>query len=270
MGSFARVRLLAMSLVMSVPVAAQGTPRTIVGVFAHADDETPAGAMFARYAREGVKIHWLIATDGGQGTGSAASRTDTVPRDQELVRARTEEARCAAQAIGAEPPILMNFPDGKLGDFISDRSLGFRLTARIAEELQRLEPDVIVTWGPEGGYGHPDHRMVSNIVTQLQRAGAPGVPERIFFMHLSAEAIAVANPQRGAAPLVVPHARYVTTHVSFTPQDMEAAGRAMACHKTQFTAESVQRIQAAMGRLLNGAMPFVPAFPTAGRTDLFR
>jgi len=55
--------------------------------------------------------------------------------------------------------------------------LVYRLTQRIAEELQRLRPHVILTWGPEGGMGHPDHRMVSNIATQLQRAGAPGVPE---------------------------------------------------------------------------------------------
>jgi LmbE family N-acetylglucosaminyl deacetylase len=35
-------------------------------------------------------------------------------------------------------------------------------------------PDVILTWGPEAGMGHPDHRIISNIVTQLQRAGADG------------------------------------------------------------------------------------------------
>jgi LmbE family N-acetylglucosaminyl deacetylase len=127
-----------------------------------------------------VQVHLLIATDGGQGTGFAAARGDTSPREQDLVRARMEEATCATQALGVKPPILLSFPDGKLGDYISDRALVYRLTQRIAGELQRLHPDAIVTWGPDGGTGHPDHRMVSNIVTQLQRAGAPGVPERVF------------------------------------------------------------------------------------------
>jgi LmbE family N-acetylglucosaminyl deacetylase len=132
-------------------------PRTLVAVLAHADDEDPAAPIIARYAREGVHVHLLIASDGGQGTGFAAARGDTVPRDQELVRVRTEEARCAAQALGVKPPILLGFPDGRLGDYAGDRTLVFRLTQRIAEELQRLRPDVILTWGPDGGMGHPDH-----------------------------------------------------------------------------------------------------------------
>jgi LmbE family N-acetylglucosaminyl deacetylase len=245
-------------------------PRTLVAVLAHDDDEDPAGPALARYAREGVQVYLLIATGGGQGTGFAAARGATVPRDQELVRMRAEEAQCAAQAIGAKPPILLDFPDGKLGDYIGDRSLTYRLTDRIAMELQRLHPDVIVTWGPEGGMGHPDHRMISNIVTQLQRARAPGVPDRVFFMYIPAEGIQAMNPQRGVPPLVLPDTRYVTVHVRFTPEDLQAATRSMTCHRSQFTPEIVQRVEAASARAWNGAIPFVPAFPTAPLSDLFR
>lgn len=254
----------------AVSFSQPSAPRTLVAVLAHADDEDPAAPMLARYAREGVQVHLLIATDGGQGTGFAAARGDTAPREQELVRARIEEARCAAQALGAKAPILLSFPDGKLGDYVGDRTLAYRLTQRIAEELQRLHPDVIVTWGPDGGTGHPDHRMISNIVTQLQRAGAPGVPERIFYMYLPAEAIRTMNPQRGEPPLLVPDGRFVTVHVPFRPEDLQAAARSMACHKSQFTDEVVQRVQAATARVWNGAIPLIPAFPTAPITDLFR
>jgi LmbE family N-acetylglucosaminyl deacetylase len=145
---------------------------------------------------------------------------------------RTEEARCAAQALGAKPPILLNFPDGKLGDYAGDRALVYRLTQGITEALRRLHPDVIVTWGPDGGMGHPDHRMVSNIVTQLQRAGAPGVPERVFYMYLPAEAMRAMNPQRGEPPLLIPDARYATARVPFRPEDLQASARSMACHFT--------------------------------------
>lgn len=253
-----------------VSLSQTSAPRTLVAVLAHADDEGPAAPMLARYAREGVQVFLLIATDGGQGTGFAAGRGDTAPpRDQELVRMRTEEARCAAQALGVNPPIQMSFPDGKLGDYAGDRSLVYRLTQRIAEELQRLHPDVIVTWGPDGGPGHPDHRMISSIVTQLQRNGAPGVPERVFYMYLPAEAMRAMTP-RGEPPLLVPNARYATTRVSFSPEDLQAAARSMSCHKSQFTAEVVQRVTGAAASVWNGAISLIPAFPTAPVTDLFR
>src|SRR5215207_3798691 len=101
-----------------------------------------------------------------------------MPIGDELATAREEEARCAARALGIQPPILLGFPDGKLGDYI--------------------------TWGPDGGTGHPDHRIVSSIVTQLQRTGAPGIPERLFYMSLPVESMQAMNPQRGAPPLLVP------------------------------------------------------------------
>jgi len=244
-------------------------PRTLVAVFAHADDESFASPALARYAREGVQVYLLLATDGSQGTGMAAARGETVQAGQDLVRARTEEARCAADALGLKPPILLSFPDGKLGDYIGDRTLMPRLTESLAKELERLHPDAIITWGPEGGTGHPDHRIVGNIVTQLRRAGAPGVPERIFHMYLPAEAMVAMNPQRGAPPLVVPDAKYATTRVAFTPADLQAATRSMVCHKSQISDEALQRVLPVATKFWNGSVPFFPAFTTGPTTDLF-
>ena len=146
----------------------------------------------------------------------------------------------------------------------------YRLTQRIAEELQRLHPDAVLSWGPDGGTGHPDHRLVSNIVTQLQRAGAPGVPERVFYMYLPAEAIRAMNPQRGEPPLLIPQAKYFTMRIPFAPEDLDAAMRSMACHRSQYTAEVVQRITAVAGRVWHGEILLVPAFTKAPGTDLFR
>src|SRR5690348_15975574 len=53
-----------------------------------------------------------------------------------------------------EPPIMLGFPDGKLGDYVADRTQIFRLTQRIAEEVARIQPDAVVTWGPDGGTAH--------------------------------------------------------------------------------------------------------------------
>lgn len=247
-------------------------PKTLVVLLAHADDEAPVAPILARYAREGVQIHTIITTDGSQGFGSSGTiqRADSTPRGDSLVKARSAEARCSAEALGILPPIQLNFPDGKLGDFIGDRSLLFRLTQRIATEMQRLHPDAVVTWGPDGGVGHPDHRLVSNIATQLMRAEAPGVPQRLYYMYLPVEGIRAMNPQRPEPPMLIPVAKHFTVRVPFTPADLDATQRAMRCHRTQFTEEVEKRVFPAMARALNGKISLVPAFPTAGGTDLFR
>jgi len=244
---------------------------TLVVVVAHPDDETPIAPMLARYAREGVEVHVLVATDGGEGTGGSSSIARAVSglRGAALVEARAAEARCAMAALGAHAPVLLGFPDGRLGDYPGDRSLIYRLTERIAGELQRIRPDAVVTWGPDGGTGHPDHRLVSGIVMQLARAGAPGVPERIFYMTLPAEGMRAMNPQRGAPPLLIPEAKYVTVHVPFSAGDLERAERAMRCHRTQFADEVVTRVVAAAADVWSGRIPLIPALPTSPASDLF-
>jgi LmbE family N-acetylglucosaminyl deacetylase len=250
---------------LHAPAGAQPPARTLVVVLAHADDEAPVGPILARYAREGARVHMVVVTDGAQGGAHTA-----IPRGPELARAREEEARCAANALGMQPPILLGFPDARLGDYAGDPSVLYRLTPRVAEELERLRPDAVVTWGPDGGVGHPDHRLVSSVVTQLARAGAPGVPERVFSMYLPAEGIRAMNPQRGEPPLLIPQAKHFTMRVPFAPQDLEAAQRAMACHRTQYTDEVIQRVFPVQARAWNGVIALVPVFPTAPGTDLFR
>jgi LmbE family N-acetylglucosaminyl deacetylase len=261
-------------LLTSTPVLTptQASSRTLVALLAHADDESAALPVLARYAREGVKVHLIIAADGsaGSGTGTYLTRPDSGPKGAELAAVRAEEARCSASAIGAQPPILLGFPDGKLGDYVSDRGLIYQLTDRVAREIERLRPDVVVTWGPDGGTGHPDHRIVSNIATQLLLAAAPGMPERLFYMYLPAESFRMSNPQRGAPPYVLPEAKYFTVRVPFTPADLDAALKAIACQRSQVAPEMLQRIQAGIGGVLKGEVAFIPASPSFSGRDLFR
>jgi N-acetyl-1-D-myo-inositol-2-amino-2-deoxy-alpha-D-glucopyranoside deacetylase len=254
------------------PAASQNRPRTLVVLLAHADDETAASPVLARYAREGVQVHLIIASDGSAGSGSQTylARPDSGPVGEALAKVRAEEARCAAAAIGALEPILLGFPDGKLGDYPSDRTLMTRLTDRIAKEIERLHPDVVVTWGPDGGTGHPDHRVVSGIATQLQRFGAPGMPDRLFYMYLPIEMFRVINPQRGEPPMLFPQAKYFNVRVPFAPADLDAAIKAMACHKSQFTPELMQRVVPERDRVWNGTVAFIPALSASSGDDLFR
>ena len=245
--------------------------RTLVTVLAHADDEGPIAPLLARYAREAVQVYMIVVSDGNAGAGQQGRipRPEVGLTSEELATVRDSEARCAAQALGVQAPILLGFPDGKLGDYAGDRGLIYRATERIGAELQRLRPDVVITWGPDGGTGHPDHRIVSSIATQLQRAGAPGVPERLFYMNLPGESIRAMNPQLGAPPFVIPQARHFTTRVPYAPQDFAAAKRSMACHRTQFTPEVVERVTSATAAAWNNAIPLIPAFRAPAGTGLF-
>jgi LmbE family N-acetylglucosaminyl deacetylase len=252
-------------LVTEPGARAQGKTQTLVAVWAHADDEGPVAPILARYAREGVQVHMIIATDGAQGAANTS-----VPRGPEIVKLRAEEARCSAKALGIHPPILLGFADGALGHYNADPALLFRVTQRVHEELQRLRPDVLITWGPDGGYGHPDHRIVSSIVTQLARAGAPGVPQRVFYASLPAEGMRAMNPTRGAPAFVIPRADLFTARVPFTDADLNAGRASFECHKTQVSQEAIDRVIPAMRDAWKGEIPLSPMVPGAPTNDVFR
>lgn len=267
MRSIISIAIGALTLCSAHYATAQGTAKGLVMVVAHGDDEGAAAPILARYAREGVQVHLIIATDGAQGGAHT-----TIPRGPELARVRTEEARCATAALGINAAILLGFPDGMLGAYVADASLLYRLTQRLAEELQRLRADALITWGPDGGTGHADHRLVSSIVTQLVMAGAPGAPERLFYAYLPAGGFTAINQARGtpraAPPLLIPQEKYFTTKVSFTPADYEAGLRSMACHKTQYSDEVVHRIGELSRQVWNGVLPFIPFSTANAGTDL--
>ena len=172
--------------------------------------------------------------------------------------------QCATKALGTQPPVQLGFPDGELGHYAADPSRLVQLGMRLHAELQRLRPDALVTWGADGGPPHPDHKLVSDVVTQLVRAGAPGVPERLFYAYISAEGMRVMNPARGAPPFAVPLAKYFTVHIPFTPADFEAARRSMACHRTQYSDEILQRVTEASRQEWNGVLPLVPLLRVGG------
>jgi LmbE family N-acetylglucosaminyl deacetylase len=257
--------MLIAALSCAQPARAQVASRTLVAVWAHADDETPVGPVLARYAREGSRVYMIVVTDGSQGGANTS-----VPRGPELAKVRAQEATCSAQALGIHPPILLGFPDGALGHYTADRGLLFGLTQQVQAELQRLRPDALITWGPDGGTGHPDHRLVSNVVTQLVRAGAPGVPERLFYASIPVQGFTAINPGRGAPPFMVPQPKYLSTRVSVSPADLEAGRRSMECHKTQYSAEVVERVSSSMRDLLKGQVALSSLLPTSDSTDLFR
>ena len=78
------------------------------------------------------------------------------------------------------------------------------------------------------------------------------------------------SPARGEPPFLIPLAKYYSARVSFSTPDFEASRRSMACHKTQYSDDIVQRVSEAMRGGWNGELPLAPLFPAAATTDLFR
>jgi LmbE family N-acetylglucosaminyl deacetylase len=228
--------LLAAGLLPSAAFA-QNRGGTLLAVFAHPDDERIVGPLLARYAREGHRVYLVIATDGSRGVTEHAG----IPAGAGLAQVRAGEARCAAGRLGIEPPILLGLPDGGLASF---PTLG-RLREELTRLLGTLRPDALLTIGPEGGTGHPDHRLVGNVATEVVQGVTGAEPPALYYASLPAERMRSAPPARPAVT-AVPE-RYLSVQVPFTPRDFDAARAAFDCHASQYTAgqrEAINRMLA--------------------------
>lgn len=130
----------------------------LLSVLAHPDDESLAmGGVLARYAAEGVETHLITATSGEQGwQGDPEQR----PAAREIARMREAELRAAAAILGVRGLSLLRSPDGELGTTDPEP-----LLARIAQAVRQIRPQVVVTFGPDGATGHPDHTAISQLTT---------------------------------------------------------------------------------------------------------
>jgi LmbE family N-acetylglucosaminyl deacetylase len=236
-----------------------------VAIFAHPDDETLVAPALARYAREGARVFLVIATDGRRGT----SRHAGIPAGDSLAKVRAAEARCSARVLGLQPPILLGFPDAGLSDFAPwpGKRLD-TLATRIDSILGALQPSVVVTWGPDGGYGHADHRLTGDVVTQLFQSGAVPATTRLFNPGFPEVRTTDAPPWYGQHLHPV-SAALLTATVTFTSADRDAAVRSVACHWSQASADQQARNIRALDHLWQGSVTFQQWGGGTRRTSLF-
>jgi LmbE family N-acetylglucosaminyl deacetylase len=140
-----------------------GSARRLLGVFAHPDDEVfCAGGTMAEAAMEGAEVMIVSATRGERGQirdpAAATRRTLGAVREREL--------RAAAAELGVQHVQVLTYPDGTLQHHRSP------LGAAIADIIHRFDPDTVITFGADGGYGHPDHVAISGLTSQAFRAHA--------------------------------------------------------------------------------------------------
>lgn len=260
-------------------------------VLAHPDDESlGVGGTLARYADEGIETCVISATRGERGRfGDAVER----PAPSVVGEAREAELRAAAKMLGVREVHLLDYLDADLDNADPPQAI-----SRIVAHIRRFRPQVIVTFGQDGGYGHPDHIAISQFTgAAIVCAADPGyvpltdtsVPvashrvDKLYYMAWTygkwkayTEAfrdlkITVDGIDRRA----IPWPDWEITTVIDTERYWERVWKAVLCHKTQLTVYGkLAQLSEANHRQLWGAQEFYRVLSTvnggrAKETDLF-
>lgn len=128
---------------------------TILGVWAHPDDETffMAGIMAAA-VQNGQEVILITAT-----RGEAGVQDESRWPANNLADIRTQESDASLKVLGVTERHWLDYPDGGCVGVVEEDAV-----SRITEYIQRYRPDSILTFGPEGMTGHDDHKTVSRWV----------------------------------------------------------------------------------------------------------
>ena len=128
-----------------------------MAVFAHPDDEAfGTGGTLSKYAAEGCDVYLVTATRGE--AGEIAEPDLATSADLPFVR--EQELRCACEIYGIRPPRFLDYADGLLPLIHQGQAVG-----KVVRLIRELRPQVIITFGPEGIYGHYDHIAVHRWTT---------------------------------------------------------------------------------------------------------
>ena len=141
----------------------------LMAVLAHPDDESLGfGGTLARYANAGAEVYLLTATRGEAGRYQGIRPGEPGhPGVAALAMIREAELRAAATTLGVREVALLDYRDQQL-----DRASPHEAVSQIAAHLRRIRPDIVLTFGPDGGYGHPDHIAISQFTTAAMIAAA--------------------------------------------------------------------------------------------------
>src|SRR3954452_15291577 len=268
----------------------------LLAVLAHPDDESLGfGGTLAKYAAEGVQTFLLTATRGERGRYNGHPYTGPGgphPGPAQLGRIREAELRAAAQALHITGVSLLDYEDQAL-----DRADPRQVIADIAAHLRRVRPEVVVTFAPDGAYGHPDHIAISQLTTSAIVAaadagfgsgGADGEPPyavaKLYYIAWPASTWAayesamrkLVSTVDGVERQATPWPDWALTTKIDTRRFWPTVWRAVSCHESQMAAYAqLQTIAPAHHEALWGSQSFYRAFSTVNggptaENDLFQ
>src|SRR6187551_3268086 len=150
-------------------------------VLAHPDDESlGTGGTLAKYSGEGIETFVVTATRGERGRFGDGVES---PGPEIVGRTREAELRAAANQLGVREVSVLGYPDGGL-----ERVNRAEIVQTVAGHIARIRPHVVITFGPDGAYGHPDHIAISQITCAavVAAAGAGHQVSKLYFIAWSA------------------------------------------------------------------------------------
>jgi LmbE family N-acetylglucosaminyl deacetylase len=271
------------------------TDRCLMAVHAHPDDEVfSTGGILAKSAQEGDRVVVVYCTNGEAGEMHDADLipAEAIPRLGEI---RMEEARKACALLGVTDVVFLGYRDSGMKDTEENANPAAFANASLDEATQRLieviratQPQVMIAYDEDGGYGHPDHIMAHRVALEaFQRLqGEPNGPRKLYFSARSREGFrryVEAIKEHGlTVPWIdgdfnfdeygVPDAE-ITAHIDVEPF-VALKKRALAVHKTQIRPDFFY-LQIPDEALMAGSgleyfvRIFPPPEPGERETDLF-
>lgn len=138
---------------------------TVLAVWAHPDDETYlAGGLMAQLRSIGHRVVCVTAT-----RGEAADPAASAAERAALAGLRTDELEAALRLLGVREHHWLDLPDGGCADVEPGP-----VVAALAELLDDVRAQTVLTFGPDGFTGHPDHRTVSRWTDEAAARAACG------------------------------------------------------------------------------------------------
>jgi LmbE family N-acetylglucosaminyl deacetylase len=162
---------------------------TLFLVHAHPDDEAAAtGGVMMRAHERGHRVVLVTCTRGEEGEIYNMDEESSRPR---LAEIRTEELRKAGEILGVDRQEFLGYRDSGMAGRPSNQAPGSFHLARLGEAAERLapllreeRPDVVVTYTPDGTYGHPDHIKAHQVtVAALRVLATEGWEPAKFYLH---------------------------------------------------------------------------------------
>jgi LmbE family N-acetylglucosaminyl deacetylase len=204
-------------------------------VMPHPDDECfGCASTIARYSAEGAMVSLVTMTRGGAGLWNGRAAGDL----RRLTDVRELELRDAANELGVTFLEAFDYPDGALEKVEEVDAVRERFLGDIVCCLRSHRPHVVVTFGPEGTYGHPDHKVVSRLTVRacalsgeasayeleaLALGLSPWSPSKLYFQTATTMTVEA---------LKLPPQPPITTRISIKGFE-EAKVRAFSHHQTQ-------------------------------------
>lgn len=135
--------------------------KKVLVIFPHADDEAfTSGGTITQLVKQGSDVTMVVMTKGERGTQDAHM-------DEQLAGVRVKEAENAAKSYGIQHLVQESFPDNGMADHKDE------VKDRVKQILDEVKPDLVITYDLAGLYGHPDHIVVSEVVTELVQSDYP-------------------------------------------------------------------------------------------------